>query len=1258
MMNQLNLGDLVLAKVKGFPAWPAKISRPEDWDRSPDPKKYFVRFFGTEEIAYVAPADIQAFNNEAKSRVIARCQGKPVKYFDTAVKEICEAFKELQENSGDYKGTLDIPEEKCKESLLLSGDQPQLRNGKHKLGTAENLHHAKRSKHVYVGDETAEKLVCKGDKHVENKLSASKVKIENLASRTEKCNLGTNITGDEAAKRHRRELEATSSCDAQAAADVKEKKAALRKNDMSRSDYDRSPVTQVHSRRKSVRQFDENDVAGEECTAQPHGESSRTLKNMLSNVLDSVQNTENSQAQPDIGDCTVVNLVSGRLGENPSENRISPVKVLNESLMPTPMQNGEKRRKGAIAPCVFTSPRKSEFQILSSLENKNILVSHQDITVEHKAMKPQQKACGAATGAATSRKSQSGINNGSGLGSVKHSYSQLTTQKSRPTLSSEKLKITPKNISQMNGDTVSSEHSSSNNPSHGISSEAAKDDKTATSVINSRFADSVTPMSHLIAAAQAKRREAHLQSSSHDNPLPSAVSTASVVQVGSPLPASAVLPLLSSSSNAMPSITKELYTHRTLTPPSSHGHQFISQHQIDTEEFEVVRVSSGYRAPGGSLSGSTEASVIRDAFEGMVETLTRTKESIGRATRLAIDCAKYGLANEVVELLIQKLENEPSFHRRVDLFFLVDSITQCSHGQKGIAGASYIPTVQAVLPRLLSAAAPLGSGAHENRRQCLKVLRLWLERKVLPESLIRRYMDDIEVSKDNMTAGFYLRRPSRAERAVDDPIREMEGIFVDEYGSNSAFQLPGLSSSHIFEDEDEDDLSSSSCKDTGDESPVEADHILEDPETRVVTPTDKHHCILEDVDGELEMEDVSGHLRVEQPIPVNCSFEVDSQEQSSDRIFELPSSNPTEHPPLPSDSPPLPLDSPPPPPPLPPSPTPPTPPPPPTLPTQPPPPPSPPSSVPQPSLAPQPFLLPQPSLLRPQPSLPSSSPLCQLNLSEECFTPPSVSQTSLSSSLRPQPSLPSSSPPFLSQLECFTPPSVHQPSLSSTLRPQPSIPSSSPPFLCQLTLSEECFTPPRGNQNLQISGNTPHLSHVNAALKSEMFPQRSSCFVPIDNRSGCNLSRPRASEPNPQFQPSNVPFSQRPYHSVPPVKIPPNHLLYTNPTMQQHLQKHYPHPYSFPSVTNGRRQHATDEQWKMPSSDCNPENQHISVVGGRALSCTGPHVVQEGFSRSLAERPSINTKGFQLVIHNPPAPGARKAGHVPSKLLQTRYLYS
>lgn len=59
---------------------------------------------------------------------------------------------------------------------------------------------------------------------------------------------------------------------------------------------------------------------------------------------------------------------------------------------------------------------------------------------------------------------------------------------------------------------------------------------------------------------------------------------------------------------------------------------------------------------------------------------------------------------------------------------------------------------------------------------------MWLERKILPDSLLRRYMDEIGVSNDDTTISLSIRRPSRSERAVDDPIREMEGMLVDEYG--------------------------------------------------------------------------------------------------------------------------------------------------------------------------------------------------------------------------------------------------------------------------------------------------------------------------------------------------------------------------------------------------------------------------------------------------------------------------------------------
>lgn len=80
----------------------------------------------------------------------------------------------------------------------------------------------------------------------------------------------------------------------------------------------------------------------------------------------------------------------------------------------------------------------------------------------------------------------------------------------------------------------------------------------------------------------------------------------------------------------------------------------------------------------------------------------------------------------------------------------------------------------------------------------LQVLRLWLERKILPEALLQHYIDDLGVLNDDKSSGHFLRRPSRAERAIDDPIREMEGMLVDEYGRSSIIVLPSFSLEFVF----------------------------------------------------------------------------------------------------------------------------------------------------------------------------------------------------------------------------------------------------------------------------------------------------------------------------------------------------------------------------------------------------------------------------------------------------------------------------
>ncbi|KAK6921459.1 CID domain [Dillenia turbinata] len=1434
--SQLSLGDLVLAKVKGFPAWPAKISDPEDWERTPDPKKYFVQFFGTSEIAFVAPADIQAFTSESRNKLTARCQGKTVKYFAQAVKEICEAFEESQcKNSGDLGDDIDrsapgseapdsdgseadgmevdlkeqvslakakgededeglgggesvskqcfikgdtevedikstvacnvnrsnkssdgepcFPKEEITSTASLAdtsslkeealSDEPkdgvlriqrskgsmkrmttsqgnpssdgegdslgssrakhmigvhkvlingqkgnkmvtgskrasgnlgevrqsgnssqrsakydyssvhnetpkhgedlvdgqnvkissqnskkvpspdslevdnnnakkaknmlkdrkhfedcdnvkseavsnskdckrgvdedkgtQLGHGKHGLGSKKDSHPSKRLKRVDVVGDNAQKSLLKKkngsssakesdreEDHTEMRSSATCVKAEKRLTLREQGVSGSNTSSDDAVlpltKRRRRASKAMSDSDS---SDRVEKV----KDDFSSDKHVKSPATQIHRKRRAVCRFVDDDE-DEEPKTPVHVGFSTTVNAQLS-LTDPRKNSTARQENLSHPKHAVGDL--GRPEDSPLKESILPAKSANESVSSILLEALEKRPAKAIATIsVTSSPGKLGSEGSASKDAKPILVSPMKSPPAvvgagaKQVVEPEDaKLPCKVSGSGAQKRAQAGSGKGSGVvsNSLNPSHNHLAIQKNRPVSSGERSKVTSKAPnSKMTDSGILANNLIGNSSLSGERLETAGDDRNSL-LVDSKIEDSVTSMKHLIAAAQAKRKEAHSKNVSVGYPSLGVLSAADF-QGGSPNTASAAQPLFSGSSHAG---QPDLMGHPH-SSPTAQGHPISSQNQLQGEELEERRVSSGHRTAGGSLSGDTEAAVARDAFEGMIETLSRTKESIGRATRLAIDCAKYGIANEVVELLIRKLENESSYHRRVDLFFLVDSITQCSHSQKGIAGASYIPTVQAALPRLLGAAAPPGAGARENRRQCLKVLRLWLERKILPESLIRRYMDDIGGPNDDVTSGFTLRRPSRAERAVDDPIREMEGMLVDEYGSNATFQLPGFLSSHVFDDE-EDDFPGSLCNDISSASPVQPDCGPTQPEMVTATPSDRRHHILEDVDGELEMEDVSGHPK-EERASVNGSSEMNLQLQSSDNFLEPDSNISDELPPLPEGSPPLPLDSPPSPPPLPPS--------------------SPPPSL---------------------PPLPPSSPL-----PHPPPPPPPPSQL-------PLPLLPPSGPPSSITLQ---PSLVPQPSgPPPSMPPQSSVPAS-PRLVYQPSVQHEYCGNASGNQLVQMPGSIAHGNRIDVAVTSETFPRQSPCYIQtgassMRDSSGFNPSRTleyagnemythaQASQPNPQFQPSSTPFTQGPYHPTVPSHPPSVHYSYPMPVAQQHPQHAFSRPYSMPSHPDGQRQY-NDEQWRIPPREFNADNQHGGWMGaGRAPSCS------------------------------------------------------
>ncbi|XP_010507809.1 PREDICTED: protein HUA2-LIKE 2 [Camelina sativa] len=302
----------------------------------------------------------------------------------------------------------------------------------------------------------------------------------------------------------------------------------------------------------------------------------------------------------------------------------------------------------------------------------------------------------------------------------------------------------------------------------------------------------------------------------------------------------------------------DIQNNSSCSPNVQSGEKKIVSDAIVNEEKIETGVCQGQKVVSCDVQSTSES------FEDALNSLVRTKESIGRATRLAMDLMKFGVSAKAMEILAHTLESESNLKRRVDLFFLVDSIAQCSKGLKGDTGCVYLSAIQVILPRLLAAAVPAGATTQENRNQCLKVLKLWLERRILPESIVRHHIRELD-SHTIVPACLYSRRSARTERSLDDPVRDMEDMLVDEYGSNSTLQLPGFCMPALLKDEEGgsesergSDLEGGSDSDGGDFEPVTPEHESRILEENVSSSTaERHTLILEDVDGELEMEDVA-----------------------------------------------------------------------------------------------------------------------------------------------------------------------------------------------------------------------------------------------------------------------------------------------------------------------------------------------------------------------------------------------------------------
>ncbi|XP_051122303.1 ENHANCER OF AG-4 protein 2-like [Andrographis paniculata] len=1425
--EQLNLGDLVLAKIKGFPAWPAKISRPEDWKHVPDPKKYFVQFFGTLEIAFVAPADVQLFTCELKDKLSIRCQGKKDKYFARAVKEICEEFQQLQQKNATVvrndgsKETLASEEQQLNSAAEHDGGNgTEMEGSKDNLemegsnGPASELEHCfQRQNEVNfeevkpcLSDEVDPDAVPTASSGKNSKLLADHAR--NSASLPDPC-LKEPCSDDfkvEDASCDFSLKELTSGNKKKATGLKKKPKDAMCSNsgssghchqgkhslgcttmvlsaDISRSDIDvggekkgkvdletetdggdnsegnleehkestsSKQMNAKHGQEKQKSQTKESSFPGKlsKCADtvkdKVKANESRKINAKSPNVLDEKMTSTKSKKLTSAGKSTNRYPIRGRATINESnhssdeddlppskrhcrslaetsstsvaDNRLkssvsqkidsvlrksarSPVKQLpakrravrlcddeDDESLKTPI-HGRLANKVSVVPCAADSPEKVIMHVENNVENQNISrnpgVSDDFLKEQGKLDCESNKSLSPAVGQGVGQKTRE-----ISCANVCRSPQKLESEE-LPSLEAISVFISPKGSSQSVSDTrlygeenkrscevpknVSLKKNSARDsigatafnrsvtlinqsvdkriksasvekwkttpktdlliksPGLGTKSESTTsleerldDDKVDETSFRSDSKGSGSPLSmkRLIAAAQARKRQAHSQSTLEN----SFVHLFPEID----MPRTVPNPILSEpgfeSSKMLQLDMQRLFS----TSPLPYLHQLSSSNQQENEDREKRRVNSDHQGTGSPVSGSIEAAGARDAFEGMIETLSRTKESIGRATRLAIDCAKRGIANEVLDLLIKKLENESSLHRRVDLFFLVDSITQCSSGQRGIVGASYIPIVQAALPRLIRAAAPADTTALENRRQCHKVLRLWLERKILPESILRRYMDDLGVVNENPSAGFSSRRPLRNERAFDDPIREMEGMVVDEYGSNATFKLHELLSAHSFQ-EDEVYENDDPCKVDDDasptkHSPVRSTHL----ENYTVTPNDQRHCILKHVDGELEMEDLSGHPMDERSLLSNSSFELALHEPKSDIALDSSNisagwlSSPEGSPPLPPGSCPV------------------TPP----LPSSPPP--------PSPSLQPLP----------PPPSFPLGQPsLQQQSFSQPPACPPKLVHPPLAAGLPPPPpprvglpppppaglpapppaglpppprvglaSPPVAQPVVATHLPSAGPPSLltqqsvqfQPPVMSQHMAPLPSAVSHSPQSAYQRRpLLHDAGGTPSGNQHTHVFSNA-HGSHFDGIVRTDVQSKQAPCVPPPRvnapqdyvsynssrhgeyGQSGAYMN-PHAPQHQQQLLPAGAHLAQRPVLSELPPQGPPSHFSYKNS-----IQRHQYSLCSTPNSSEDSGRYGMGKCWRTQANELNADYPCSGWVQ-QGRSCLGQPYPYEGY---------------------------------------------
>ncbi|KAM0855028.1 hypothetical protein ACQ4PT_050047 [Festuca glaucescens] len=797
------LGDLVLARVKGYPFWPAKVSRPEDWDQVPAPRKFFVLFYGTKEIGFVALQDLMPFTEEVKNDLVNQAREKrlPKRYAkEQLVKPPDDGGpQKLEQMEGDSSM------ENLNSLGHISGTEEDVKDGGHdrkdpfptaskrKISVEKDSGHPKKKKPVasksatdlhFEQDhssifpcserETEDQKVGKENHPTEDLILDPTVQIVCALAVPKKCKTEKQLKDADRKENKHADVTGISTGTAPEALPVSVPNNGADKESTGFKKL--KTMMKPSATDKSERKDHNSKVILDKPNKQLTGKSPAVFSPNKKSMPASGQRKPEGSAdmrpakRPKLTDRANEIVKSGAHSEPklPVDNK-KDISVKNEkstsagtgnSTFPEIVTTGDKTRKSGVilSPLprlhsegleqppgsatklsVFDSAKKGSSikengsRVGRPLEKPRRRACRFDDDEEEEQRTPLHKTVAKSTSkhvAPTEKIHQTGIRGipSSQVGSISakksgvareekprsvgrspvkhepiyspsqtkclldkeenqpppqsilllnrtpgnsHSQSHAALEKNLLLSKSENAKAKAKPSTQL-PIAVESRLSATLSGERNVKLDHSKEDRSNfvdKADVAEPSADSVKSMKNLIAAAQARR---NLLASGQGNSDGSFADNAVLVSTPYGLPGLSPSPgfHIRSASKIAISEGDIMQFQDSFSEPSQ---------RVDlkkpAETHREHEKSPKPKQSSGSLSGGTDAAIARDALEGMIETLSRTKDSIGRATRHAIECSKHGIADEIVELLIRKIESEPNFHRRVDLLFLLDSIT-------------------------------------------------------------------------------------------------------------------------------------------------------------------------------------------------------------------------------------------------------------------------------------------------------------------------------------------------------------------------------------------------------------------------------------------------------------------------------------------------------------------------------------------------------------------------------------------------------